>query len=300
MEVIKVLLIDIDSRIPNLALKKIEKYHIQCGDEVIWNMPLWSNIADKVYASCVFTENRDEAASWEGVADIGGSGYDIGKNLPPEIEAMKPHINLGFTSRGCIRHCPFCIVPEKEGEFHTVGDLYDLWDGKSSDVTIMDNNILADTEHFAYVCNQSLYPKIRLDFNQGLDHRLLTPEIVRLMKRVRHKEYRFSFDHVCYMPGVEKAIAMLKAGGIIRVMWYVLVGFDSTFEQDLARLNFLREHNQTAFVQRYKKNRGNLMLGRWANRHNLFKARTFDQFLSLDSNIKYRQKYALEVDAYLG
>ena len=58
----KVLIIDIDSRIPNLALKKIEKYYLDKGDEVIWNLPLAKDIVDKIYVRCVFTKNKDKCA----------------------------------------------------------------------------------------------------------------------------------------------------------------------------------------------------------------------------------------------
>lgn len=294
----RVAIINIDSKIPNLALKKVEKYHLDRRDQVIWNpLPLWEQTADKVYVSCVFSENREAAEAWEDRAEIGGSGYDIKRQLPPEIESVRPRINMGVTTRGCIRHCPFCIVPEKEGRFRVVGDLYDLWDGKSKDITILDNNILADPKHFAYVCKQSIYPKIRLDFNQGLDHRLLTPEICNLLTKIRHKEYRFAWDFPGGVDAVEKALDMLREAGIKRSMWYILVGFNTAFKEDLMRLNFLREHGQTAFVMRYTKNRGNLLLGRWANRHAWFKALNFWQFLS--ENYAYYEKYRDEIDSYL-
>ena len=53
----RILLIDIDSKIPNLALMKIEKYHHDKGDEIIWNNPLFMDIADNVFVSCVFKKN---------------------------------------------------------------------------------------------------------------------------------------------------------------------------------------------------------------------------------------------------
>ena len=295
-----ILIIDIDSRIPNLALKKVVLFYQKMGEKVVWNMPIYADIADKVYVSCVFSENRHLAEEWEGRAEIGGSGYSLTKELPPEIEAIRPRINMGFTTRGCIRNCPFCIVPEKEGKFRIVGDLYDLWDEKSKDVTILDNNILADPKHFAYICKQSIYPKIRLDFNQGLDHRLLTPEICHWLRRIRHKEYRFAWDFPEDQDSVEKALKMLKEAGINRSMWYVMVGFNTTFQQDLMRLDFLRERKQTAFVMRYRKTRGNLLLGQWANKHNVFKAVSFGEFLRLPRYQIYRVKYADEVEPYLG
>ncbi len=86
----KVLLIDIDSKIPNLALKKIEKYHLDKGTEVIWNFPLAKLDADKIYVSCIFDWNKSKCKEWEGIAEIGGSGYSLKIELPPRIDRIKP------------------------------------------------------------------------------------------------------------------------------------------------------------------------------------------------------------------
>lgn len=275
----KIMLIDIDSKIPNLALKKIEKHHKDRGDKIIWNLPLWRNQVDKIYVSCVFSKNKSQCKEWEGRAEIGGSGYSLTKTLPQEIEDLKPRINLGFTTRGCIRKCPFCIVPKKEGKIKVVGDLLDLWDNKAKDLIVLDNNILALPKHFELVCRQAQKNKIRIDFNQGLDHRLLTQEIIDLMKSIRHIEYRFAFDHPSFKPTVDKAITLLQKNKINRCNWYVLVGFNTIFQEDLDRLNYLKERKQNAYVQRYKWDRQYIPLARWVNQHHIFHSMTYEQFL---------------------
>jgi len=271
------MLINIDSRIPNLALHKIALYHQQAGDEVFWDIPLIR--VDKVYVSCVFDWNKDKCKQWEEVAEIGGSGYDLVRVLPDKIEDIKPKINLGFTTRGCIRKCPFCIVPRKEGYIRATGDIYDIWDGKSKEVVLLDNNILALPEHFKKICSQIRESKIKVDFNQGLDHRLLTQDIIDELKTLSHIEYRFAFDSPSYLPTVERAIKLLRENSINRCMWYVLVGYNTTFEEDLFRLNFLREHKQNAYVQRYKFERQYIPLARWANQPFMFHALTYNGFL---------------------
>ncbi len=87
----KVLLIDIDSKIPNLALKKIEKYYQDRQDTVHWNLPIMANWADVIYVSCVFTWNRDKCREWETYpqAWIGGSGYDLDMTLQEDIERVR-------------------------------------------------------------------------------------------------------------------------------------------------------------------------------------------------------------------
>ena len=280
----KILLVNIDSKIPNLALAKIGKYYRDQGyqveekeDQDIEEVPE----ALMIYASCVFTENRDKCKRWEGRAVIGGSGYDIGLKLPEEMEAIKPRINLGFTTRGCIRKCQFCIVPKKEGSIEIVGDLYDLWDGKAKMVTLLDNNILARPDHFEKICEQARENKIKLDHNQGLDHRLLTEDIVKIMKRTSHRHYKLAFDHPDYKNSVDRAITLLQKHGIKQSTWYVLCGYNTTFQEDLDRLNYLRDRGQAAYVQRYERLKYIIPLARWANQHHVFKKMKFEEFIML-------------------
>jgi len=102
----KVGLVRVDGKMPNLALMKLSSWHKKRGDEVFLVDLAGLNL-DRVYASQVF---------------VGGPGYDLKSVLPDEIEHMKPDYDLfktdysiGFTSRGCVRDCKFCIVREKEG-----------------------------------------------------------------------------------------------------------------------------------------------------------------------------------------
>lgn len=269
---------------PNLALKKIEKYHTDRGDEVNWNMPLFAHLSDKIYVSCIFERNKSKCGEWQDRALIGGSGYDLRITLPEEIEKIKPRINLGFTTRGCIRNCEFCIVPQKEGRIRVVGDLLDLWDGKSKDIILLDNNILALSKHFKLICKQAREKGIRLDFNQGLDCRLLNQEIVDELKSIRHKELHLAFDDLSYFDDVDKAITLLQKNGINRCTWFILTGFNTTLEEDIFRAKYLRSRNQNAYVMRYNnsKRKDLIPLSRWVNNRAWFQAITWERFLELN------------------
>lgn len=280
----KVLIINIDSKIPNLALKKIEKYHIDNGDDVVWDFPLLANQMDKIYVSCIFTKNKHLCREWEGRAEIGGSGYDLKKQLPEYIEKIKPRINWGFTTRGCIRKCVYCIVPEKEGKIRIVGDVYDIWDGTTKEMIIMDNNILALPKHFKNICSQLKKEKIKIDFNQGLDIRLLNKDIAKELKLLSHKEYHFAFDNLKDEKYVKKGIELLKSVGINRSIFYVLVGFDTTFEEDMYRVELLKKYTQNAYIQRYEtiyNEKKYIQLAQWVNQHALYHTHTFKEFLIL-------------------
>lgn len=289
----KILLIDIDSKIPNLALKKIEKYHLDRGDEVVLNYELFAPQADKIYVSFIFDWNKEKAKQWEQYpqAIIGGSGYSLDIELPKDIDEIKPRINMGFTTRGCIRNCKFCIVPRKEGKIKTVGDIYDIWDGSSKNITLLDNNILASPEHFFKITEQIKKEKLRVDFNQGLDCRLLTDKITKRLSEISHIEYRFAFDDIKIKDIVLKKIEILNKYNIKRANWYVLVGFNSTIKEDLERLNILRDNGQNAYVQRFTRKKEYIPIARWANQHHIFQGMTWQQFIDRDENKSYKKYF---------
>ena len=270
----KILIIDIDSQLPNLALKKIEKYHLNKGDEIIWNFELYANKVDFKYISCLFEENKKKAENWEDHKNclIGGTGYSLDIELPPEIERIKPKINMGFTTRGCIRNkrsCPWCVVPEKEGGIYRVGNIYDLWDGTNEEIIILDNNILADPVWFFHITKQIKEEGLIVDFNQGLDFRLLDEEILIRLKEIKTKQIRFAFDRIEYEQVVLKKIELLKEYKV-QALWYVLVGYEEEekFTEDLYRIELLIKNGQRAYCMKHKNAKDDkryTALDRWCN-----------------------------------
>jgi len=295
----KILLVNVDSIIPNLALQKIKIHHELLGDVVNQikdehpnTFPLLLQNYDKVYVSCVFDWNKHFCTKWEGVAEIGGSGYSLKKELPPEIDAIKPKINFGFTTRGCIRNCYFCIVPQKEGKIKIVGDIYDIWDGKSDRVILMDNNILAAPKHFSKICDQLRKENLIVDFNQGLDCRLLTDKLCRdilSLKFVSSMGLRFAFDDIKSKKSVLKALKLLKDNGMPDwfTRWYVYVGVKDTVDTVMERIKILKENKQFVFLMRDKKVRDNTIyreIYEWSCHPGLYKKT--DYYIGVKKNAK--------------
>ena len=138
-------LIDVDSHnFPNLALMKISAHHKARGDDVQWAIPL--EHYDVVYQSKVFDDTYSPDIDWQPNADRivkGGTGYGLDNKLPDEIEHIYPDYSIypeltedtayGFLTRGCPRHCDFCIVGDKEGlRSVKVADLSEFWRGRST------------------------------------------------------------------------------------------------------------------------------------------------------------------------
>ena len=125
----KIGLVDVDGHnFPNLALMKISGYHKAHGDTVEWVNGF--ERYDRIYKSKVFTFTPDDLTAYQ-CDDIrrGGTGYDVKSKLPDEIEQWhtpdysiypQHRFSIQFYSRGCIRHCPFCLVHDKEGGIHPV------------------------------------------------------------------------------------------------------------------------------------------------------------------------------------
>ena len=116
-------LIDVDGHnFPNFALMRASAYHKAKGHRVEWATPF--SRYDKVLASKVFTFTPDfnYLSLQADIIEKGGTGYDIHKKLPFEISCStlmdysiypQYRFSIQFFSRGCIRHCPFCLVREK-------------------------------------------------------------------------------------------------------------------------------------------------------------------------------------------
>ena len=189
-------LVDIDSHnFPNLVLMKLSSWikhgggksellkpkDILCGENLFTNY-------DKLYGACVFDWNRTVADQLTAFGvEVGGTGSGNKNTLPDEIEHIMPDYGLygitdtayGFLTRGCPRHCPFCIVGDKEGLIsRKVANLDEFWNGQK-EIQILDPNILACDQHMELLA-QLADSKALVEFNQGLDARKLTAENIAI------------------------------------------------------------------------------------------------------------------------
>ena len=195
---------------PNLALMKISAYYKQKGYQVEGYSPIFHNKYHKIFVSKVFDWNSPIHSYIKKDMIKGGSGYDLCKNLHDKIEHIYPDYSLygidyamGFITRGCIRNCSFCIVPKKEGYIRKNADVEEFCKAQEK-VRLLDNNILAYKDHITELKKLRDSGK-RIDFNQGLDIRLITSENAKLLheiKRWKGLRLRFAFDD----PSLEKII----------------------------------------------------------------------------------------------
>lgn len=291
----KIGLVDVDGHnFPNLCLMKLSAWHKAKGDEVEFAIPLMQY--DRIYMARVFDDiyTHDDLTAYQCDEIIkGGTGYGLKKTLPNEIEQMFPDYSLygitdtayGFLTRGCPRHCPFCIVGDKEGLVsRKVANLSQFWNGQKN-IKLLDPNILASADHMDLL-EQLADSKALVDFTQGLDARMLTDENIDVLKRIRIKRIHFAWDNPKDKT-VPKALEMFSEKYGLNpkahnVVVYLLTNYWSTHQQDLERVQWLREHFFVPYVMIYNKPsapRETRLLQRWVNNKIVFnKVKTFDEF----------------------
>lgn len=304
-------LIDVDGgkTFPNLALMKISAWYKSKGHEVMWYTPFDGHF-DEVYMSKVFSFTPDYDYIID--ADIihrGGSGYCIdlvdGKevfhperdiHLSDEIEHMFPDYSIypaltndtafGFLTRGCARGCNFCIVGNKEGRCsRKVADLSEFWNGQKN-IVLCDPNILA-CKDWKDLLMQLMDSGAYVDFNQGLDIRMMTEEKALMLDRIRIKEIHFAWDRY---EDKDKVLPKLKLYAEVskhtpnthNAIVYTLVNFSTTLEQDLERIYTLRELGYWPYVMIYDKEHCKYQykrLARWVNNRFIFaKCKRFEDY----------------------
>jgi hypothetical protein len=282
---VRVALCDVDSHHwPNLCLMKLSAYHKALGHFVEWWRP--DGHYDLVYKSRVFTDLYSKDDIVVNNADkvvCGGTGYDLNNRLPNAVEHTYPDYSIypefqstayGFLSRGCPRACGFCIVSEKEGRRSIqVADLFEFWTGQR-EIKLLDANLLACPDH-ERLLRQLAESHAWVDFTQGLDIRLTTPDNVALLNQVRTKAVHFAWDNPNddLKPYFQRFLEMTNIRDKRRRTVYVLTNYSSTHEQDLYRVETLRDMGYTPYVMIYNKPSApkiTLQLQRWVNNKRIF------------------------------
>lgn len=303
-------LIDVDGHnFPNIPLMKISAWHKKQGDSVEWYSPLFSGHMDKVYMSKVFSFTTDyEYIVNADEVEKGGSGYCIelvdgkeiyhkerDKPLPYEIEHIYPDYSIypdqtketafGFLTRGCPRGCGFCHVKEKEGgRSYKVADLSEFWNGQKN-IVLCDPNILACREHLDLL-KQLAESGAKVEFNQGLDIRLVTEENLELLRRININKPHFAYDRYEDKDIVEPRMRMVRettgwTRRNCRPVVYILVNFDTTIEQDIERIQFCRSIEWSPYPMIYDKEHADPIykkIQRWCNNFIFWKVQTFEEY----------------------
>ncbi|HDR16376.1 MAG TPA: hypothetical protein ENN79_13025 [Desulfobacteraceae bacterium] len=275
-----VLLIDVDGRLPNLALMKLST-HYRGRRHKVWlgKGDCFLEDSNIVYASTLFYSPRSERRNralkqyYGSKLTIGGTGEDITSSLPDAVEALAPDYALypelgdraiGFITRGCSFSCPFCVVPRKEGTPRQVCDLEALLEGgRRRKLILLDDNILSHPNADRLLLEMA-ERGIMVNFTQTLDLRLVNRERAALLRRIHcsntrftRKNYHFSLNHNRDLDLVAEKYRLFNFKPRDNVEFVCMYGYDTTLDEDVDRFFFLRSlPGAYVFVQKYLPLRG--------------------------------------------
>ena len=249
---------DIDGHnFPNFALMRIAAFHRLRGDSVEMAVPLFGEY-DRVYQSKIFTFSPDNTTPWQCEVVKGGTGYDIASRLPDEIErstamdySLYPQhrFSIQFFSRGCIRKCPFCLVRDKEGYITPVEPVQ--LNPKGEWIEVLDNNFFANPEWKTAI--DYLIKRNQPVNLHGVDIRIMNEEQAYWLNQLRLKR---SHVHIAWdLPDIDLTDKLREVTQYIapwKITCYILVGFNSTIEQDLYRIQRCREFKVLPFVMPFR------------------------------------------------
>lgn len=227
----------------NLALMKLSAWHKQNGDHVTLNMPVMP--CDKSYASILYEKNRRKFDADE----YGGPAFE-GSVLSIEVENMRPDYSLypidyslGYTYRPCFRKCEFCKVPKMN---HPDRDHHSIWefhDTRYKKICLLNNNTFFDKQ-WRETFQEMWDAKLTVVDENGYDLRLIDAEKADYLKRTKFEgKVHYAWDQMKDEKAILQGLKIAPKGTV-----YVLIGYDTTEEEDFYRLQKIVDAGHDAYV----------------------------------------------------
>ena len=201
-------------------------------------------------------------------------------NLRPNLKGDTT-IRSNAVSDSILASGTLCSVRDKEGYISPVKPVE--LNPKGEWIEVLDNNFFANPEwHTAVDYLLKAKQPVKL---HGVDVRIMDEEQAFYLNKLKMKQNIHIAWDLPQIDLTDKLKEMIKHVKPYKITCYVLVGFNSTIEQDLFRLNTLKSLGITPFVQPYrdfvnerKPKQYELDLARWANKMWLFKSFDFTEF----------------------
>jgi hypothetical protein len=266
-------LVHIDGKLPNLALMKLAHWHRAKGDKVTLartpSPSLFEPSYTQVYGSAIFGWSApvlqrlcdafpEAILGGTGSGDIKSTvesiiGQDHYEHYDYSIYPEFPY-SIGFSQRGCRLQCGFCVVPRKEGKPYSTNTISDIWRPRTDrSVILLDNDFFGQAESNWQARIEELREgNFKVNFNQGINIRMITPESASAIASVRYYNAAFTarsiytaWDNVGQEKVFFKGLRLLTDAGVKapHVMVYMLIGYapNETMERILYRYQRLKD-----------------------------------------------------------
>ena len=332
-------------RFPNLACMKLSSYFKARGDEVKL-LVSYDDIEnyDEVYISKVFTDTEvpDSVLNLSWVY-CGGTGffYDSALPLPGEIEHSMPDYHLyddfvnallengtsrnelkyyldysiGFTTRGCIRGCSFCVNKNyKQCLKHS--PVSEFLDPERKYICLLDDNIFACRD-WKEIFKELNSTGKRFQFKQGLDERLLTDEKCEVLFNSKwHGDYIFAFDNIADRRVIEKKLDLIRQYTDKIPKFYCFCAYNHNnpgtyspvfWANDVAdlfeRIRILFRYRALPYIMRYADYEQSpykgiyITIARWCNQPSFAKKMSFREFCEANGESSSAMKYLTAFEA---
>lgn len=281
---------------PPLGLLKLSTHHKQRGDEVrfvrglqlvmrfvpdeikvtslftwAWR-PVWEAVAfyralfprAKLSLGGIYASLAPEHAKGCGADEIVTGLLKDVEDLPPDYSIVpewhsERSASILFSSRGCIRKCNFCAVPKLEGKPFRVRNstvIKHLVHPEHKRIILWDNNVLGESDWQGVIAELKELGR-EVDFNQGLDARLVTDEVARALTDLRIPTIRLAYDYPGMHKSIERAVVAFRKAGLNNrrfrhICSYALYNFRDTPEDLFQRVQHLLALGIAVYPMRYQ------------------------------------------------
>lgn len=291
-----ILLLQLDGKLPNIALMRLAAHHLDRGNVVELRQtgnasaveprlddPRW----DAVYASLIFERTRPLAERVKSVhphAVVGGTGWDLATTLDGIGVATHRQdysayplwrSSIGFSQRGCRLKCSFCVVPRKEGTVREENSIAEIWRGEPwpREILLLDNDFFGQ-QRWRDRIDELRTGAFKVSFSQGINARLLNDETAAAIASVDYRDDGMREKRIYTAWDNRNDEARLFAGleALVRhgvkprhIMVYILVGYwpgETHAERDYRRAR-LRDFGALPYPMPYQRTPELLGFQRW-------------------------------------
>lgn len=209
--------------------------------------------------------------------------------------------SIGFTSRGCVRKCQFC-VNKNYNKCSLHSPLSEFVDESRPYICLLDDNIFA-CPHWKQVFDALIATGKKFQFKQGCDERLMTDEKCEyLFNKVKwYGDVIFAFDNIKDKDLIIDRLEMIRRHTHKQVRFYVFTGFNHLnpgfydqefYHRDMRdlfeRIRVLMQYGCIPYIMRYKDCYESPYtsvysnVARWCNQISFFKKKSFREFAISD------------------